>query len=141
MATRPTPGVSLVGSYSTGPTCTNLSDVEPNNSRTAPQTVSGACNQISGTFLNDSSTMKEDFFAVSVPAGRTVTALLNGLSVDYDLYLYNSVSGTAVASSTNGGTTADQAAWTNSGSSAVTVYVRVYRYSSTRTTYQLKISY
>jgi fibronectin type 3 domain-containing protein len=134
-------GVSLVGSYSTGPTCTNLSDVEPNNSRTAPQTVSGACNQISGTFLNDSSTMKEDFFAVSVPAGRTVTALLNGLSVDYDLYLYNSVSGSAVASSTNGGTTADQATWTNSGSSAVTVYVRVYRYSSTRTTYQLKISY
>ncbi|HEX2224168.1 MAG TPA: pre-peptidase C-terminal domain-containing protein [Thermoanaerobaculia bacterium] len=134
-------GVSLTGSYSTGSTCTNVAEVEPNNTRTAPQALSAACNQISGTFLNDTSTGREDYFRISLPAGRTVTALLNGLSVDYDLNIYNSTSGSAVASSTNGGTTADQASWTNTGSSAVNVYVRVYRYSSTRTTYQLRISY
>ena len=133
-------GVSLVGSYSTGSTCTATTEVEPNNSTTAPQAIAGTCNQISGTFLNDSSTQQNDYFRLSLPAGRTVTALLNGLTVDYDLYIYNSA-GTQVASSTSGGTTPDQASWTNTGASAVNVYVRVYRYSSTRTTYQLRVSY
>lgn len=121
--------------------CTAVADTEPNNSRTAPQAISGVCNQISGTFLNDASTQQNGYFRLSLPAGRTVTALLNGLSADYDVYIYNSTTGIQVASSLNGGTTADQASWTNTGASAINVYVRVYRYSSTRTTYQLKVSY
>jgi hypothetical protein len=121
--------------------CNAISDVEPNNSRTAPQAISGNCNQISGTFLNDATSQQNDYFRLSLPAGATVTALLNGLSADYDVYIYNSTTGTEVASSTNGGTTADQASWTNTGGSAINVYVRVLRFSSTRTTYQLKISY
>jgi hypothetical protein len=121
-------------------TCNNISDVEPNDSRTAPQVITGSCNQISGTFVNDPSS-QNDYFRLSLPAGATVTALLNGLTVDYDVYIYNSTTGSAVASSTNGGTTADQASWTNTGGSAVNVYVRVNRFSSTKTTYQLKISY
>jgi serine protease len=134
-------GVTLQGSYSTGSTCTNTSEVEPNNSRTAPQAISGTCNQIAGTFLNDATSQQNDYYRLSLPAGRTATALLNGLSVDYDLYIYNSTSGSAVAQSTAGGTTADQASWTNTGASAVNVYVRVHRYSSTRTTYALRVSY
>ncbi|HEX8363427.1 MAG TPA: PPC domain-containing protein, partial [Longimicrobium sp.] len=126
-----------VASYQT---CTSVSDTEPNNSTTAPQAISGSCSQISGTFLNDASTQQNDYFRLSVPAGKTVTALLNGLSVDYDLYLYDAA-GTQVASSENGGSSSDQASWTNGGASAVNVYVRVYRYASTRTTYQLKVSY
>jgi hypothetical protein len=121
--------------------CTAISDVEPNDSRTAPQAISGVCNQISGTFLNDATSQQNDYFRLSLPAGRTVTALLNGLTVDYDVYIYNSTTGTEVASSTLGGTSADQASWTNTGASAITVYVRVLRFSSTRTTYQLKVSY
>jgi hypothetical protein len=121
--------------------CTPVADTEPNNSRTAPQVISGPCNQISGTFLNDATNQQNDYFRLSLPAGKTVTALLNGLSADYDVYIYNSTTGTEVASSLNGGTTADQASWTNTGASAINVYVRVYRYSSTRTTYQLKVSY
>jgi hypothetical protein len=69
-----------------------------------------------------------------------VTALLNGLTVDYDLYIYDAA-GNQVASSTNGGAAADQAFWTNTGTSAVNVDIRVHRYSSTRTTYQLSVSY
>jgi hypothetical protein len=134
-------GVTLTGSYGTGPTCTATAEVEPNNTTTAPQVISGTCNQISGTFLNDTTTGQYDYFRLSLPAGRTVTALLNGLTVDYDVHIYNSTTGGAVASSTSGGTTADQASWTNTGASAVNVYVRVLRYSSTRTTYQLRISY
>ena len=130
-------GMTLVGSYQT---CNSISDVEPNDTIAGAQAISGSCNQISGTFLNDSSTQKNDYFGLSLPAGKTVTALLNGLSVDYDLYLYNSA-GTELASSENGGTTPDQASWTNTGSSAVNVYVLVWRYSSTRTTYQLRVSY
>ena len=120
--------------------CNSISDVEPNNSISGAQVISGSCNQISGTFLNDSSTQKNDFFRLSLPAGSTVTALLNGLSVDYDLYIYNAA-GTEVASSENGGTTADQASWTNTSGSAVNVTVLVWRYASTRTTYQLRVSY
>ncbi|HEX3127848.1 MAG TPA: PPC domain-containing protein, partial [Thermoanaerobaculia bacterium] len=130
-------GMTLVGSYQT---CNSISDVEPNNSTGAPQAISGSCNQISGTFLNDATTQKNDYFRLSLPAGRTVTALLNGLTVDYDLYIYNAA-GTEVARSEAGGTTADQASWTNTGASAVNVYVLVWRYSSTRTTYQLRVSY
>jgi lysyl endopeptidase len=121
--------------------CNAISDVEPNNSRTAPQAIAGNCNQISGTFLNDAASQQNDYFRLSLPAGQTVTALLNGLTADYDVYIYNSTTGTEVASSLNGGTTADQASWTNTGASAINVYVRVFRFSSTRTTYQLKVSY
>ena len=116
------------------------SDVEPNNSTSAPQVISGTCNQISGTFLNDSTSQVNDYFRLSFPAGRTVTALLNGLTVDCGLEIYNA-GGTRVAYSTNGGTPTDQTSWTNTGGSAVNIHIRVYRYSSTRTTYQVRVSY
>jgi hypothetical protein len=121
--------------------CNAISDVEPNNNRTSPQVISGNCNQISGTFLNDSTGQQNDFFRISLPAGATVTALLNGLTVDYDVFIYNSVNGSAVASSQNGGTTPDQATYTNTSGAAQNVWVRAFRFSSTRTTYQLRISF
>jgi len=121
--------------------CNAISDVEPNNTRNNPQVISGSCNQISGTFLNDSSGQQNDFFRLSLPAGATVTALLNGLTVDYDVFIYNSANGSAVASSQNGGTTPDQASYTNTTGAAQTVWVRAFRFSSTRTTYQLRISF
>jgi hypothetical protein len=132
-------GVTLVGSYQTGPACNSISDVEP-NTWASPQTISGSCNQISGTFLNESSTSRDDYFGLSLPAGKTVTALLNGLTVNYNVYLYNAA-GATLASSFNDSTTPDQVSWTNTGSTAVNVYVRVYRAASTQTTYQLKVSY
>jgi hypothetical protein len=139
-----TPALAIKPEPSAGnqppPTCNSISDVEPNNSMTAPQAISGSCNQISGTFLNDSSTQRSDYFRLNLPAGRTVTALLNGLTVDYDLEIYDAA-GNWVGSSYNSGTTAEQASWTNTGASAIDIYVHVYRASSTRTTYQLKVSY
>lgn len=128
-------GLTLVGSY-----CNPASDVEPNDSRSGAQALSGPCTQVSGTFLNDASTQQNDYFRMSIPAGKTVTGLLNGLSVDYDLYLYNAA-GTQIAASEASGTNPDQVTWTNGGTSAADVYVLVWRYSSTRTTYQLKVSY
>lgn len=132
-------GMTLVSSYQTSPACTAVSDVEPNDSTTAPQPISGTCNQISGTFLNDSTTQVNDYFRLSLPAGRTVTAQVYGLSVDYDLGIY--YAGTKVAQSNNSDVNGEQAAWTNTGTSAVNVYVRVERYSSTRATYRLGVGY
>jgi serine protease len=134
----PYAGVTLLGSYQTGPACNSIPDVEPNDSTSAPQAISGSCNQIAGTFVNE--TAANDYFRLSLPAGKTVTALLNGLTADYDLFLYNAA-GTEVAKSINGGTTADQASWTNTSAAAVNVYIRVNRYVTTKATYQLKISY
>ncbi|MEA2489618.1 MAG: hypothetical protein QOH21_1410 [Acidobacteriota bacterium] len=123
------------------PSCNSISDVEPNNSMSAPQAISGSCNQISGTYLNDTLSGQDEYFRLSLPAGATVTALLNGLSVDYDLEIYNAA-GDFVGSSYNGGTTPDQASWTNPTTSAMYVYIHVYRpAANTRTTYQLKVSY
>ncbi|MBD0318697.1 MAG: pre-peptidase C-terminal domain-containing protein [Gemmatimonadetes bacterium] len=127
-------GAALVASYQL---CNSVAETEPNGSSN-PQVITGNCNQISGTFVNE--TAPNDYFRVSVPAGRTVTALLNGLTVDYDVYLLDATL-TQLAASENGGATADQASWTNTGSSAVDVVVRVYRYSSTGATYQLRVSY
>jgi hypothetical protein len=78
---------------------------------------------------------------MTLPAGATVTAVLNNLTVDYDLYLYRAGSSTAVASSTNGGSTSETASWTNNLGTSTTIYARAYRYSSTKTTYSLKVSY
>ena len=60
--------------------------------------------------------------------------------MDYDLKIYDAA-GNRVGSSYNGGATPEQASWTNTGASAINVYVLVYRASSARTTYQLKVSY
>ena len=119
--------------------CNSISDVEP-NSWASPQSISGPCNQISGTFLNDSSTQRNDYFGLSVPAGSTVRGQLNGLTVNYDLYLYNAA-GVEIDSSYHTSTSPEQVHWTNTTPAAVTVYVRVYRTASTQANYQLRVSY
>ncbi|HEX8079228.1 MAG TPA: PPC domain-containing protein [Jatrophihabitans sp.] len=132
-------GMTLMASYQTSPTCTSVTELEPNNSVTAPQAISGPCNQISGTYLNDSATQQNDYFRLSLPAGRTATAQLYGLSVDYDLEIY--YAGTKVAQSYHSDTNGEQASWTNTTTSAVTVYIRVDRYTSPQAAYKLGVSY
>jgi serine protease len=104
-----------------------IAETEPNNSRSAAQVVS-APGTVNGTM---SSSSDNDYFRISLPAGKTLAATLtpNGSS-DYDLYVYNS-SGRLITSSTNGTGAVDTASVTNSGSSATTVYVRVRYYSGT----------
>jgi hypothetical protein len=130
-------GMTLLASYQTSPTCTSVSDVEPNDSTAAPQPISATCNQISGTYINETSA--NDYFRLSVPAGRTVTAQLYGLSADYDLEIY--YAGTKVAQSYNYDVNGEQASWTNTTTSAVNVYIRVDRYTSAPATYKLGVSY
>jgi hypothetical protein len=131
-------GVSLVGSYQTGSTCTAVAETETNDTISTADPLVAPCSTVAGTFVGETGT--SDYFSMSVPAGATVTSLLNGLSVDYDLYVYNSA-GTQLGSSTNGGTTADQVAWTNNTGATASIRVRVYKYAATRTTYALRVSY
>jgi serine protease len=133
-------GMTLMGSYQTSPACTSLSDAEPNDSASAAQPISGPCNHISGTFLNDAATQVNDYFRLSVPAGRTLNVQLYGLTADYDLQVYDAA-GTLVAQSSTSDATTEQASWTNTGATALDVNIRVQRYASTQATYRLGVSY
>jgi hypothetical protein len=64
-----------------------------------------------------------------LPAGRTLTSALapNGSS-DYDLFVYNS-NGTLLATSESGTGLTDTVAVTNTGTGALTRYVRVVFWS------------
>ena len=138
-------GVTLTGSYQAPPPpCNSITEVEPNNSMSAPQVISGSCNQISGTFVNDptpTDPFNYDYFRISLPAGLTLTALLNGLSTDYDIELYNA-NGDYIGFSYNTGTTPEQASYTNTTASAMNIYVLIYRRTTfPRASYQLRVSY
>jgi len=100
-------------------------EVEPNNSTGTAQVVALPAT-INGTMASSSD---NDYFRVSVGAGKTLTATLTPNSTsDYDLYIYRS-SGSLAASSIKGTGQIDTASVTNTGSSAATFYVRVRFYS------------
>jgi serine protease len=109
------------------PPAPGVAEVEPNNSRAAAQAITGNPVTVNGTLT----TGDTDYFSVSVPAGATLTATLTPpSSADFDLYIYNS-SGSTLASSILGTGAVDTASVTNTGTSAVTLFVRSLRYSGT----------
>ncbi len=111
------------------PPSSSVAEVEPNNSRTAPQTITANPATVSGAL---STSDANDYFAISLGAGTTLTATLTPpSSADFDLYIYQTTTGSTVASSLLGTGAVDTATFTNSGTTAITVYVRSYRYSGT----------
>lgn len=110
----------------------------PNNTRGTAQLIAAPGGTISGGL---SSTSDTDYYAVSLGAGKTLTASLpNAAGVDYDLYLYNS-SGSTLRSSTLSAGQTDGFTYTNSTSAAVTVYVRVTYYSGAAGSYALTLGW
>ena len=114
-----------------------VAETESNNSRgtanviAAPATVSGTIG----------STADTDYFRLSLPAGKTLTATLTPpAGRDYDLYLYNS-SGTQVASSLNGTGAVDTITRTNTANTAQTYYVRLRYYSGGSGAYTLGLAW
>ena len=100
-------------------------EAEPNDSRTtanavpAPATWNGAMGASSDN----------DYFVVSLPAGRTLTATLTpNATSDYDLYVYNA-SGTQLGKSERGRGLVDTVTLTNTTGAAAQRYVRVRYYS------------
>ncbi|MDF3019100.1 MAG: peptidase [Steroidobacteraceae bacterium] len=103
-----------------------IAEVEPNNSRSASQLVSTDNSTVAGVIGSTSDT---DYYRVTLPAGRTlVSTLVPNATSDYDLYVYNS-NGSLIGSSERGTGQTDTVSVTNSGSSAITRYIRVTRWS------------
>jgi len=127
-----------------GGACTPISKIETesNNTIATANPVTQSCTTVSA---NMGSSTDADYFAITVPAGKTLTATMTpNASSDYDLKLYNSA-GTELASSVKGTGQADVVTRANTGSTAVTWYAKVYYYSggtgSSSGTYTLKASW
>ncbi|MFL6673287.1 MAG: S8 family peptidase [Massilia sp.] len=126
----------------TGVTAPTQNEVESNNTMGTANSVA-----IAGTVVNGNmgSTTDTDYFLVSLPAGKTLTATLTPNSTsDYDLYIYNSA-GTLITSSTNGVGAVDATSVINNGTASAGAYVRVVYYSggtgATSGKYTLKLSW
>jgi serine protease len=114
-------------------TCGTVSPVTEttsnNNSASGAQVITANPVSINGSISSSTDT---DYYRLTVGAGKTLTASLTMASnVDFDLYLYNSTGSTQITRSILGTGLTDQLSYTNTGSAAVTVYLRVTRYSRT----------
>ena len=118
-------------------TLPTFNETESNGSIAAANTVSAPSN-VSGSIGSTSDT---DYFKVVLPAGKTLTATLTAASTsnDFDLYVKNS-SGTTLAQSEKSAGQADSTTYANGGSTSVTLYVQVLRYSGTGA-YTLKLQW
>lgn len=129
----------LSGTIIVGPT---ISETETNNTLAAANAVTTA-----GTTVNANigSTSDVDFFKITLPAGKTLTATMTpNATSDYDVELQSST-GAKLSSSVKGTGQADTVTRANTGTTAMTLYVKVYRYSggtgATSGTYKLVTSW
>jgi serine protease len=111
----------------TPPATNTVAEVEPNDSTSAAQLVREGYT-ITGSISSSSDT---DYYKVSINAGSTLGAKLTPNSgSNFDLYIYDSA-GTELASSKLGVGVLDSLAVKNTGSAAVTYFVRVRYVSGT----------
>jgi hypothetical protein len=106
-----------------------VTEVEPNNSRSAAQDVRGNPFPVTISGTIETST-DVDYFKLTLGAGQTLTMSLDvPPTADYDLYLYNS-SGSKLAQSINSGDgVAESIMYASTSSQATTVYAEVRSYS------------
>jgi serine protease len=119
-----------------------VAEVEPNNVPSASQVIGTDNTTVAGVMASSSDS---DYFRVSLPAGRTlVSTLTPNSSSDYDLYVYNS-NGTLIGRSERASGQVDAVTVTNTGSGALTRYIRVVYYSggtgSTNGRYTLNLNW
>ncbi len=108
------------------PPGSTINEVEPNNSRSAAQSIANANTTVNGVMGSSSD---NDYYRLTLPAGATLTATLTpNASSDYDLYVYNS-NGALIGRSERGTGQVDTVTVSNTGGSAFTRYVRVIRWS------------
>ena len=130
---------NILSTIIVGPT---INETETNNTIATANTVTTSGTTVNG---NMGSSSDSDYFKITVPAGKTLSAVMTpNASSDYDLKLYSST-GTQLASSTAGTGQVDSISRANTGSSAVTWYARVYYYGggtgSTNGKYTLKATW
>ncbi len=114
-----------------------VAEVESNNTRATAQVVTPNPATVNGSMTSGDN----DYFAVTVAPGRTLSATLTPpAKADYDLYLYRTLTGNAAARSTLGTGAVDSASITNTGATTATYYVRVRYYGGAAAAYTLQIS-
>jgi serine protease len=117
---------AAIGGTTPPPGGGDVNETEPNNSRSASQLITADGSTINGTMASRSDT---DYYRVSLPAGATlVSTMTPNSSSDYDLYVYNS-NGSLIGWSERGSGQVDSVSVTNTGSGALTRYIRVVYYS------------
>lgn len=113
----------ILGTIVVGPT---MNETESNNTIATANTVTTANTTVSATMLGSTDS---DYFKVSLPAGKTLTAKMTpNATSDYDVELY-SATGTKLSSSVAGTGAVDTVTKANTTASAMVLYVRVYYYS------------
>ena len=112
----------LGGVVVVGPTMT---ETEANNTIATANTVATANTTVSAAMGTSTDV---DYFKVSLPAGKTLSARMTpNATSDYDLELYSST-GAKLASSVAGTGAVDTVTRTNTGTTALLLYVKVYYY-------------
>jgi hypothetical protein len=112
----------ILGSVVVGP---SMTETEANNSIATANTVTTANTVVSATM---GATTDQDYFKVTLPAGKTLSAKMTPNSTsDYDVELYSST-GAKLTSSTAGTGSVDTVTKSNTGTTAMVLYVRVYYY-------------
>ncbi|MFO1251315.1 MAG: S8 family peptidase [Inhella sp.] len=129
--------IAAITGGTTQPPGGTANEVESNNTTGTANLVGTSNTTVNGSL---SSTTDTDYFRVDLPAGKTLTATLNGGSKDYDLYIVNS-SGTTLAYSDKGAGQIDTASSANTGTTTSTRYVRVKYYSGGTGTYTLNLKW
>lgn len=119
---------AAVTAISGGGGTTTMNETESNNTIATANTVASPAT-VNGSI---SSTSDTDYFKVTLPAGKTLSATLTAASNsnDFDLYVKNSA-GTTLAKSEKAAGQVDSTSYANGGGAAVTLYVQVLRYSGT----------
>jgi serine protease len=91
--------------------------------------ISAGSVSISGSISSNNDT---DYYRLTLGAGKTLTAALSMASnVNFNLYLYRSNGSSLLASSSQGTGVTERISYTNTGTTAATVYLRVLRSSGT----------
>ncbi len=129
--------IAAITGGTTQPPGGTANEVESNNTTGTANLVATSNTTVNGSL---SSTTDTDYFRVDLPAGKTLTATLNGGTKDYDLYIYNS-SGTTLAYSDKGAGQIDTATSANTGTTTSTRYIRVKYYSGGTGTYTLNLKW
>ncbi|MES2318843.1 MAG: M4 family metallopeptidase [Pseudomonadota bacterium] len=113
----------LSGTIIVGPT---MNETEANNTLATANTVTTANTVVSANMLTNTDI---DYFKVSLPAGKTLTAKMTPNSTsDYDIEMQSST-GAKLSSSVNGTGAVDTVTKANTTGSVMVLYVKVYRYS------------
>ena len=117
---------------------TTVAEVEPNNTLATAQAVLPATARISGSL---SASSDVDNTRVSLPAGKTLTAVLTpNAAANHNLALYSSAGSALASSSSTGLGAADTVVYSNNGTAAATLVLGVRCSRGAQGAYSLQLT-